>query len=114
MAWVETLATQLQLGWSPLLGVRTAEHKYVRAPRPELYELASDPGETQNLAALQPELAARLDALVTARSAQQRVTPNLGLDAETAERLRALGYLADERPLANAAPLGEVRARPEG
>ena len=108
VAWVETLATQLQLGWSPVLGVRTAEHKYLRAPSPELYELASDPGETRNLAAQQPELAARLDALVAARAAQQRVTPNLGLDAETADRLQALGYLADERPSANARPLGEV------
>jgi arylsulfatase A-like enzyme/Flp pilus assembly protein TadD len=108
VAWVETLATQLELGWSPLLGVRTADHKYLRAPRPELYELASDPGETQNLALQQPELAARLDALVSARSAQQRVARNLGLDAETAERLGALGYLADERPLANTRPLGEV------
>ncbi len=108
VAWVETLATQLELGWSPLLGVRTAEHKYVRAPRPELYELASDPGETQNLAVLQPDVVARLDALVAARVAQQRVAPNLGLDAETAERLRALGYLAEARPHAGARPLGEV------
>jgi arylsulfatase A-like enzyme/Flp pilus assembly protein TadD len=108
VAWVETLATQLELGWSPLLGVRTADYKYLRAPRPELYELASDPGETKNLAAQQPEVAARLDALVSAHAAQQRVTPNLALDAETAEQLRALGYLADERPLANAQPLGEV------
>ena len=108
VAWVETLATQLQLGWSPVLGVRTAEHKYLRAPQPELYALASDPGETRNLAAQQPELAARLDALVAARAEHQLVTPNFGLDAETAERLRALGYLADERPLTGAAPLGEV------
>jgi Flp pilus assembly protein TadD len=68
VAWVETLATQLDLGWSPLLGVRTATHKYIRAPHPELYALADDPGETKNLAADQPAVAARLDALVAARA----------------------------------------------
>ena len=56
-AWVETLATQLDLGWSPLLGVRTATHKYVRAPEPELYDLAADPHELVNSASAEPALA---------------------------------------------------------
>jgi tetratricopeptide (TPR) repeat protein len=108
LAWVETLATQLDLGWSPLLGVRTPDHKYVRAPRPELYELATDPGETRNLAARQPVLVAELDALVEARAAGQKATPNLGVDHETAERLRALGYLGSGEPATSGRPLGEV------
>jgi arylsulfatase A-like enzyme/Tfp pilus assembly protein PilF len=108
VAWVETLATQLDLGWSPLLGVRTAAHKYVRAPRPELYELASDPGETRNLAAEQPEQVAELDALVEARAAGQKALPNLAVDGETAERLRALGYLGGPEPALGGQPLGVV------
>jgi arylsulfatase A-like enzyme/Flp pilus assembly protein TadD len=108
VAWVETLATQLDLGWSPLLGVRTAEHKYVRAPRPELYALASDPGETRNLAGAQPERVAELDALVEARAAGQKAAPNLGVDAETSERLRALGYLAGNALAPGEHALGEV------
>jgi arylsulfatase A-like enzyme len=63
-AWVETLATQLDLGWSPLLGVRTARHKYVRAPEPELYDMAADPRELTNRATALPELAAELDRMV--------------------------------------------------
>jgi tetratricopeptide (TPR) repeat protein len=108
LAWVETLATQLDLGWSPLLGVRTSDHKYVRAPQPELYELATDPGETRNLAAQEPGLVARLDALVEARAAGRTAAPNLGVDAETAERLRALGYLTPDQPAGGARPLGTV------
>ena len=42
LAYLETLATQMDLGWSPLLGVRSASHKYIRAPRPELYELTGE------------------------------------------------------------------------
>ena len=108
IAWVETLATQLDFGWSPLLGVRTLEHKYVRAPRPELYALASDPGELQNLASEQPELARELDALVEERGAARNASPNLAMDPEVIERLRALGYVAAETLPASERPLGEV------
>jgi arylsulfatase A-like enzyme/Flp pilus assembly protein TadD len=108
IAWVETLATQLDFGWSPLLGVRTAAHKYVRAPRPELYALASDPGETRNLAGEQPELARELDAVVEARGAARPVAANLAVDPEVTERLRALGYVAGDAPLAQGRALGEV------
>ncbi len=108
VAWVETLATQLDFGWSPLLGVRTAEHKYVRAPRPELYELASDPSELRNVAIEQPETARRLDALVEARGAATNAFPNLAVDGEVTKRLRALGYVAADSPPTSRRPLGEV------
>ena len=108
VAWVETLATQLDFGWSPLLGVRTAGHKYVRAPRPELYALASDPGETRNLASEHPDLAGELDALVAARSAARPVSTSLAVDPEVTERLRALGYVAGDASPARGRALGEV------
>ena len=38
-------------GWSPLRSLRTGDFKYIEAPRPELYNLASDPRELKNLAA---------------------------------------------------------------
>jgi arylsulfatase A-like enzyme/Tfp pilus assembly protein PilF len=38
-------------GWSPLFALRRRELKYIAAPRPELYDLHSDPHETRNLAA---------------------------------------------------------------
>jgi tetratricopeptide (TPR) repeat protein len=108
VAWVETLATQLDMGWSPLLGVRTARHKYVRAPRPELYDLARDPKETTNLADASPALVAELDGLVAERVAGQRATPNRGVDKETADQLAALGYLTSGPPVAGASALGVV------
>jgi tetratricopeptide (TPR) repeat protein len=108
VAWVETLATQLDMGWSPLLGVRTARHKYARAPRPELYDLARDPKETTNLADASPALVAELDGLVAERVAGQRATPNRGVDKETADQLAALGYLTSGPPVAGASALGVV------
>jgi arylsulfatase A-like enzyme/Tfp pilus assembly protein PilF len=105
VAWVETLATQLDMGWSPLLGVRTGRHKYVRAPEPELYDLAADPKELVNRAAEEPALAAELDRLVEERAAGRPVVPNFHLSSEERAQLEALGYLEGG---ASAPPSGGV------
>jgi arylsulfatase A-like enzyme/Tfp pilus assembly protein PilF len=107
LAWIETLATQLDFGWSPLLGVRTAEHKYIRAPRPELFALATDPKEEHNLASAEPERVRELDAWIEAREPAKRAAPNLAPGAEVTQQLRALGYVAAE-PQATARAYGEV------
>jgi choline-sulfatase len=94
-AYVETLATQIDFQWSPLLGVRSASHKYVRAPRPELYDLVADPHETRNLAAERPELAAQLDrALESHRAGARAPHPVTGIEESDRALLRALGYVA--------------------
>jgi len=107
-AWVETLAPQLDFGWSPLLGVRTATHKYVRAPRPELYDLLTDPGERMNRAEQEPRLVAELDAFVTARAAGSIAPAQRTVTAEERARLEALGYAVSAAPSALATPLGVV------
>jgi choline-sulfatase len=99
VAYVETLATQLDYHWSPLLGLRTARFKYIRAPRPELYDLEADPGETENRARVDPERVARLDRALEARLAGARPPPAAGdLSAADRERLRSLGYVVPAAP----------------
>jgi hypothetical protein len=65
------------------------------APREELYDLATDPGETRDLSRTRPEELLRLrEALRTVRprrSAPQ--TPSRPVDPADAEALRELGYL---------------------
>ena len=39
----------MNMNWSELRAIRTNHWKYIRAPRPELYDLTSDPGETSNV-----------------------------------------------------------------
>ncbi len=107
-AWVETLATQLDMGWSPLLGVRTAQHKYVRAPEPELFDLSKDPRELANRAPSQPELAAQLDRLVDEYGAGRPVVPSFRLDAEERAQLEALGYLKGDASPTQSESLGQV------
>jgi arylsulfatase A-like enzyme/tetratricopeptide (TPR) repeat protein len=101
-AYLETLGTQFDMGWSPLLGIRTERHKYIRAPRPELYDLRSDPGETRNLAEDATGLVQELEALLTTRLASGRpVRPNLSPSDDQRARLESLGYVLAEDQLAS-------------
>jgi arylsulfatase A-like enzyme/Flp pilus assembly protein TadD len=97
-AYFETLAPQLDLGWSPLLGLRAGNLKYIRAPRPELYDLAADPGERRSLAQERPEQAAALAASLDARlrASSQRTASPLSVSEAQRQQLAQLGYLAPE------------------
>jgi arylsulfatase A-like enzyme/Tfp pilus assembly protein PilF len=105
-AYAESLHSQLQYGWAPLHAWRTARFKLVEAPRPELYDLEKDPGETDDHAARD---AATLQAM---RKELQQVmaakTPDAAqaVDRETQERLAALGYAGTAAGGAPAAPTG--------
>src|SRR5262249_10006680 len=73
----------LAQGWSPLRSLTTSRWKYIRTPEVELYDLASDPQETRNLAADQAEqvqdlddrLVSREQALVTRQAAAVALSP---------------------------------------
>ncbi|MCA9753984.1 MAG: sulfatase-like hydrolase/transferase [Gemmatimonadetes bacterium] len=96
-AWIESAHAFLLRGASPLFGIRERNWKYVLAPRPELYDLRHDPGETRNVVADHPEEARRLeDAIRDVLATAVPLEPVAG-DPEVAERLRALGYVGDPR-----------------
>jgi arylsulfatase A-like enzyme len=96
--YVETIATLTRHGFAPLHGLRRLDDKYIHAPRPEYYDVAADPGETENLfeqrpgmaRALNDQLAAMMAPWERADTALNRALP---LDPEQAERLAALGYV---------------------
>jgi len=99
VVYTETLVPFLEYGWSELRGVRTRRWSYIRAPQPELYDLAQDPGELTNRIAQEPDVAERLSAWCDrfmAEGSGETVTQEL--DPETIERLRSLGYIATAAP----------------
>ncbi len=95
LAYVETIDTRLNQGWSPLYGVRSARWKYVRAPRPELYDVLADPGELSDLSRREPRVVAELDGAVTRAHARERALAWAHAPPSAAERaqLESLGYL---------------------
>ena len=92
----------LRFGWAPLRSVRRDGFKFIEAPRPELYDLRSDPREARNnyvpwdstVQKLRKELAELIAKTPAAgRPSATAVAPG------TIDELRALGYLgvADAR-----------------
>jgi len=92
-SYAESLHPQLQYGWAPLHAWRTARFKMIEAPRPELYDLQTDASEAHDRSR---EDAPRLEAMRRdLQKAMATTTPDAAqaIDAETAERLAALGYV---------------------
>jgi choline-sulfatase len=89
----ETFYPRYHFGWSELLAVTERRYRYVRAPRPELFDRQADPGERLNLAADRPQAAAALDAWLKAAVGAGTAAIPEPVAAETAEKLRALGYV---------------------
>jgi arylsulfatase A-like enzyme/Flp pilus assembly protein TadD len=81
-------------GWSPVYALLQDRWKLILSSEPELYDLVTDPAESDNLAqARQPlvrAMGARLETLRESplRAVSRPTTP------EVADRLRALGYVA--------------------
>ena len=94
--YAETFLPRLHFNWSELRGVESTNYHFIDAPKPELYDLTRDPGETQNLfaekKAVGEEMRARLAALIRQYSAGQELAEKTGLDPALMERLKSLGY----------------------
>ncbi len=105
--YAETLYPRLHLGWSELRSSVDGRWHYIHGPRPELYDLASDPGETRDLAAREPQALERMRAAL-ARVPSNPAAPSSVDPVETA-RLSALGYIGTARERPAGAPLPNPR-----
>jgi arylsulfatase A-like enzyme/Flp pilus assembly protein TadD len=94
--YAESFLARLHFNWSELRGVESAGYHFIDAPKPELYDLSKDPGETRNLfaekKAVGEEMRAQLAALIRQYSAGQELAEKTGLDPALMERLKSLGY----------------------
>lgn len=100
--YAESLFGLEQYGWSPLRSAIQGRLHFVQAPRPELYDLERDPGETKNLLPGRAVPAALANALL---AIGKGIRSTRAVSPEDAERLAALGYVggpsADEPPEGN-------------
>jgi tetratricopeptide (TPR) repeat protein len=72
--------------------------KLVEAPRPELFDLQADPGESNNLVQAQPARAEELRRLLQRAESLPAAAGRAVGDPEAMERLRALGYVGGPAP----------------
>jgi arylsulfatase A-like enzyme len=97
-AYFEALTYNIVRGWAPLRGVLSGRTKYIDLPIPELYDLAADAGEQNNLA---PGASTRILSLAKLLAEYNTAAPERpGREsAETAAALRSLGYVAGSAPV---------------
>src|ERR1022692_5309326 len=88
------------MGWAELRGIRTNQWKYIRAPRPELYDLTRDPGETNNVLAEHSPEVRKLEAQLVAasRSTGPERVETTPMDEKTLAQLKTLGYTSGFSP----------------
>src|SRR6185295_5686246 len=98
VAHSESWYPKYHYGWSELRSIQDGRFKMIRAPRPELYDLSTDPAEAHDRSA---EPGPRLDVLRRGLDEFESRTARAGaaqgprpVDSETEERLAALGYVA--------------------
>ncbi len=104
----ESKLAELGFGMAPLFAVRKGGYTFIRAPRPELYDLAHDPGETHNLfgdPAWQTKadaLDVELEKLLKDSAAHQIAAQSSPMSKETMQALQSLGYLQGDSDRASA------------
>jgi hypothetical protein len=112
-AYAESYYARFHYGWSELKALRAGRFKYIEAPRPELYDMDQDPGETTNLyeerKSLADRMAGELRRLESTSSSPQAAAGPSSIDPETRERLAALGYIGTfvDTPRAPGEKLGD-------
>lgn len=97
----ESLYARKHFGCAALRSVRMERYKYIDAPKPELYDLSTDPGELHNVYDRQRSTAAALReqiAAIRASSPNNRSTSPEAPDALAMAALRSLGYLSSATP----------------
>ena len=96
-SYFEAMTPMIARGWAPLSGVITGREKYVDLPVEELYDLAADPKEAQNLVAKNPDrtraLVAELRKFGAALPGEARAEND-----EVRQRLQSLGYVSGSAP----------------
>jgi arylsulfatase A-like enzyme/Tfp pilus assembly protein PilF len=102
----ESMYARDHLGCSPLRSIRLKRYKFIEAPTPELYDLASDPGEKDNRYERDRAKAGELRARLLSFTHDENRPAGRPVDPEVLARLRSLGYLggAPFRPASGTDP----------
>jgi arylsulfatase A-like enzyme/Flp pilus assembly protein TadD len=104
LVYSESLYAGVHLGWSELRSLEREGFRYIEAPRPELYDVKSDPHERTDVLQTQRSIARRMKTELEKMGAGS-TGPRAEIDEETEARLRSLGYVASTAPPSKGPPV---------
>lgn len=107
LLYSETFFPRYHYNWSELLSVSSRGLHFIDAPKPEIYNVIKDPGEALNVHTA--EAARPFCSILDSLGARRAQDPQ-PIDADTLEKLRALGYAGGDLPLAQG-PLPDPKDR---
>ena len=93
-AYGESYYSMLHYRWSPLLSWRDERWTYIEGPHPELYDRFGDPGERHDVIREHPDIAETFSKRIADVAHAPEASSAQELDAESREKLAALGYVA--------------------
>jgi len=94
--YFEALSTTLNRGWAPLRGIVRDRRKFIELPIAEVYDLAADPREKENLFGADSSVDGNLGRWLPAESVWP--PPRGEVSSEERELLASLGYIGGTAP----------------
>ena len=88
----ETFFPRIHFGWSELASLLEGRWHYIEAPKPEIYDLETDPAEKNNRIAEKPDALRALRADLLKRRPSYETPAEVDLEAR--KKLTSLGYLS--------------------
>jgi len=110
----ESLYARNHFGCAVLRSLRAGQYKYIETPKPELYDLSSDPNELRNLYGQQRSRATAMGeriAALRASSPPGRSAKPPSPKPDTIDALRSLGYLSGSAGSRGAEPRVDPKDR---
>jgi choline-sulfatase len=89
----ESLYPRYHFGWSELQALTDSRYRFIKAPRPELYDLTDDPRETRNIAADRQQASGAMRAALDRLASSAGVEKPSAITAAEREQFQALGYV---------------------
>jgi choline-sulfatase len=95
----ESFYARYHFGWSELQALTDARYRYIKAPRPELYDLTTDPREERNIAAERPQAVQGMRVALDRRASGAKADRPSAITAAEREQFQALGYVGMQADL---------------
>lgn len=94
--YAEAMSARYHFGWSELYALTDDRYRLIRAPRDELFDLATDPGETRSIVSERTQVHAAMRTALEGLMAGATVSEPSAVSAADRQRLAALGYVGSQ------------------